>query len=138
MGCLRPLDPALRTPTQPRATRAFRPSSTSVQILLINMPVTPTCGARRSEAKSALVTSCSSATNLGIMEAGINLIINMRKGAITGTESQTVDLFFRTLFRLGIWAADWEVWYGTKPLIIPGVEHRPAIIRHPPEASPTH
>ena len=26
------------------------------------------------------------------------------------------DLFFKALFRLGVWAGDWETWYGTKPL----------------------
>jgi len=31
-------------------------------------------------------------------------------------DTEEMDLFFRALFRLGIWAGDLETWYGTKPL----------------------
>lgn len=47
------------------------------------------------------------------------------RGEIPGrTESETVDLFFKALLRLGVWAGDWETWYGTRPLESWVVEHR--------------
>ncbi len=47
-----------------------------------------------------------------------------------------VELFFKALFRLGICATDWEVWYGTKPLVLPGQEHRSVVVHPPTEPSP--
>ena len=35
---------------------------------------------------------------------------------IRGSDMREADLFFKALFRLGVWAGDWETWYGTKPL----------------------
>ncbi len=42
-----------------------------------------------------------------------------------GPDARETDLFFRALFRLGVWAGDWEAWYGTKPLA-GGITKRPA------------
>jgi hypothetical protein len=38
---------------------------------------------------------------------------DQKQGRANGDE---VDLFFKALFRLGVWAGDLETWYGTRPL----------------------
>jgi len=42
-------------------------------------------------------------------------------------DTEEMDLFFRALFRLGIWAGDLETWYGTKPLAGGATEPRAAV-----------
>lgn len=59
-----------------------------------------------------------------------NLLSNER-GPIEGSpEGDMTSLFFRVLYDLGVYVADWETWYGTRPLVIPGAEGRPAPLQH--------
>ena len=46
-------------------------------------------------------------------------------------------LFFKALFKLGVFAGDWETWYGTKPMPFAGTGRRPSAVQHPPNPSPT-
>lgn len=46
-------------------------------------------------------------------------------------------LFFRTLFKLGIFAGDWETWYGTRPMMFSGTEQRSTAVQHASNPSPT-
>ncbi len=48
-----------------------------------------------------------------------------------------IALFFRTLFKLGIFAGDWETWYGTRPMMFSGTEQRSAAVQHASNPSPT-
>lgn len=54
------------------------------------------------------------------------------------SESETTSLFCRALYNLGVCAADWEIWYGTRPLAIHGAQRRPAPIQHPAHPSANH
>ena len=59
-----------------------------------------------------------------------------RRELLNSSESEMVDLFFKALYRLGVWTADWEILYGTKPLAFPRVERRSVLTHHTPEPSP--
>jgi len=43
-------------------------------------------------------------------------------GDTQSREKEMLPLFFGALYRLGISAIDWEIWYGTRPLMLPGHE----------------
>ena len=45
---------------------------------------------------------------------GLRQVNNNREDR--GSDARQADLFFKALFRLGVWPGDWDTWYGTKPL----------------------
>lgn len=59
------------------------------------------------------------------------------KGRESIHESEMAALFFRTLFKLGVFAGDWETWYGTRPMLFSSTDRRSAVVQHPSNPSPT-
>ncbi len=83
----------------------------------------------------ALLEAPSRTSSAGEVEGNLQLTDGQRRES--SHEAEMTALFLRALFRLGVFAGDWDAWYGTRQPLYPQPGRRAEALGHPSNPTST-